>query len=309
MKFTIAGIGEILWDIYGTEKYIGGVPANTAIHAHNLGHKGIIISRIGSDPFGKELINTLNIRGITTRYIQQDSAFRTGTVQIKLQPDMKPEYLCSRISAFDHLEFHDSLKTLSADAVIFGTLAQRNKTSRETILEFIASQKEAVIIYDAYFKGLRKNQKEIIENSLRSADILKVNKKEFLKLKKLIAAEKTDNKEFLHHLFEHFRLNLICVTLDKWGCYIFTKNETVYSPGVNVAPADTVGAGDAFTASLIIEYLKNKPLDTIAERANYVGAYTAGHKGAAPVYSQKEISGFIQLNNIRNNRTFYNFFT
>ena len=308
MKFTIVGIGEILWDIYGTEKYIGGVPANTAIHAHNLGHKGIIISRVGSDPPGKELINTLNIRGITTRYIQQDSTFPTGTVQIKLRPGMKPEFLCSKISAFDQIEFQDSLKTLSADAVIFGTLAQRNKTSRETILEFITSQKGAVIIYDAYFKGLRKNQKEIIENSLRSADILKVNKKEFLKLKKLIAADKTNNMEFLHHLFEYFRLNLICVTLDKWGCYIYTKDETVYSPGINVTPVDTVGAGDAFTAAFIIEYLKKESLEAAAERANYVGAYTAAHKGAAPVYSQKEISDFIRLNNIRNNRTLPNFF-
>ncbi|MFC1558689.1 PfkB family carbohydrate kinase [candidate division KSB1 bacterium] len=187
---------------------------------------------------------------------------------------------------------------------MFGTLAQRNKVSRETILEFITSQKKAIIIYDAYIKGLRKNQKEIIENSLRAANILKVNKKEFLKLKDLIMGEKEDNKEFLHYLFEHFRLNLICVTLDKWGCYIFTKDETVYSPGINVATVDTVGAGDAFTASLIIEYLKNEPLDTIAERANYVGAYTSGYKSATPVYSKDDIISFSEKNvnkNIKQN--------
>ncbi|MFC1558688.1 carbohydrate kinase family protein [candidate division KSB1 bacterium] len=85
MKFTIAGIGEILWDIYGMEKYIGGVPANTAIHAHYLGHKGIIISRVGSDTLGKKLINSLKVKGLTTRYIQQNSIFPTGTVQIKLR--------------------------------------------------------------------------------------------------------------------------------------------------------------------------------------------------------------------------------
>lgn len=302
MKFTIAGIGELLWDIYGDDKYPGGVPANVAIHTCNLGHNGIIASRIGRDTPGDELIDLLNSRGITTRYIQRDSTLQTGKVYIKCNPHTKPEYLYSKAAAFDHLSFNTSLMTLSekADAVIFGTLGQRNKIAGETIRHFITAQKKAVIVYEAYFKGFRKNHSNQIKHSLHLCDILKVNKKEFLKLEEILSSEIPDDSDFVSFLFDTFKLRLICITLGTWGCIIMNRDRMVYSPGVHVTPVDDTGAGDAFTAALIIAFLNNECIHTIAEQANYTGAFTVTQKGAAPFYTKSDIKNFTQTHKNRN---------
>ncbi|MCI0495452.1 PfkB family carbohydrate kinase, partial [candidate division KSB1 bacterium] len=130
-RFTIIGIGEILWDIYENEKYLGGAPANFAYHCQQLGDRGIIVSRVGDDDLGRSVIDSLRHRSLETRYIQSDSSRKTGTVYVTIDEKGKPQFQCSTDVAFDYLEFDDRLCSLAqeADAILFGTLAQRNSVS------------------------------------------------------------------------------------------------------------------------------------------------------------------------------------
>ena len=302
MKFTIIGIGEVLWDIYGSEKYLGGAPANFAFHAHLLGNEGIVVSRVGKDELGEEIIHTLRKKGLNTDFIQQDTNYPTGTVHVKLLPGSIPKFLCSKNVAFDYLELNNNLESFSekTDAVLFGTLAQRNYVSRKTITDFLKLQKKAIIVYDANFRGFRKNHLSIIENSLLLSDILKVNDTEFIKLKKAFNEERVGHISFLNRLLDEFNLELVCITFGRWGCLFFDKNKIIYSPGVKINPVDTVGSGDAFIAALLTGYLQKKPLKEVAEFSNYLGAFVASKKGATPSYSKKDIDNFVNLFKERN---------
>ncbi len=302
MKYTIVGIGEVLWDIYGSEKYLGGAPANFAFHAHQLGNEGIIVSKIGKDELGNEIIRSLKEKGLNTNFIQLDRNYPTGTVYVKLLPNSIPKFLCSKNVAFDYIEFGENLESLSetTDAVLFGTLAQRNEFSRKTITDFIKSLKKAIVVYDANFRGFKKKQIKIVENSLSLSNILKVNDIEFKKLKIAFDKEKMEHLKFLNQLVNEFDLDLICITFGRWGCLFYNKYETIYSPGVKINPIDTVGSGDAFIASLITKYLQKRPLKEISEFSNYVGAFVATKKGATPIYNNNDINNFIHTNTKRN---------
>jgi len=242
MKYKIIGIGEILWDIYGSEKHLGGATANFAFHAHQFQQEGVIVSRVGRDKLGDEIICSLKKRGLCTDFIQQDSLYPTGTVHIKLLPGSVPKFLCSQNAAFDHLEFDNNLKSLSekADAVLFGSLAQRNEVSRKTIVKFLTSIKKAVKIYDINFRGFRKGNLIDIEKSLHLADILKLNEAELIKLKNIFDEKDKDDIAFLYHLLKEYKIRFICITLGRWGCLFTDKNEAFYSPGVKIKAVDPV---------------------------------------------------------------------
>ncbi len=310
MKYKIIGIGEILWDIYGSEKYLGGATANFTSHAHQLRQEGIIVSRVGKDKLGDEIICSLKKKGIHTGFIQQDNLYPTGTVYIRLLPGSVPKFLCSQNVAFDYLEFDKNLESLSekADAVLFGSLAQRNEVSRKTIVKFLTSLKKAVKIYDINFRGFRKSNLIDIEKSLHLADILKSNKDELIKLKKIFNKKDKDDIAFLFHLLNEYKIRLICITLGKWGCLFLNKNEKFYSPGVKINAVDTVGAGDAFAAAFITSHLQKKPLMETAEFSNYIGAFVASKMGATPKYSKREINNFINTHKEKNTKKKLTFF-
>ena len=138
-RSCVVGLGEILWDLYPNEKHLGGATANVAIHAHRLGAQSIVASTVGQDLLGEEIIKTLEEQGLVVDYIQKSTACPTGTVNVKLNREGIPHYICSNNTAFDHFQWNTNLRTLAgkADAVIVGTLAQRNKESRQTIQKFI----------------------------------------------------------------------------------------------------------------------------------------------------------------------------
>ena len=179
-KFRIIGIGEILWDVFPVGKQLGGAPTNFAYHVSAQGHEGIIISRIGNDELGNEAINYLKGMRLVTDYIQFDKNRPTGTVEVRIDDSKQPDYIIKEGVAWDFLEWRPNFKMLlkSVDAVCFGTLAQRNTISRNIILKFLGSlENNTVKILDI---NLRQNffNRQIIEESLRLSDILKLNRSE-----------------------------------------------------------------------------------------------------------------------------------
>lgn len=294
-RFKIIGIGEILWDVYENEKYLGGAPANFAFHCQQLGDRGIIASRVGTDELGRSVIETLQRRGFDSKYIQSDSSRPTGTVHVTIDNAGNPQFQCSSNVAFDCLEFDDQFHSLAqeADAVLFGTLAQRNETSRKSIIDFISSASQAIKIYDVNLRGWDSSTEQIVEKSLSCANVIKLNEDELQILRKVWQPQ-GDDTSFLQFMLEKFDLNLAALTLGVNGCILVTEKQVVRKSGLKIKPKDTTGCGDAFAAALIHHVLRKKSLDEIAANSNMLGAFVARFPGATPHYSLADLKKFQQ---------------
>lgn len=290
-SFTIAGLGEILWDIYGTEKHLGGAPANFSLHVNRLGHKGIIVSKVGDDEDGRQILQTLREQGLAVDMIQIDPVKPTGTVSISLDAQGKPEFLCSRDVAFDYLDdFSVGEGTPEKfDALLFGTLAQRNRISRRSIQDFIATKPAQTIIFDANLREINETTQDIVQFSLQHADILKLNDDEARLLPRLLNNPHKSEHDFFHSLVDEYGLELILITLGEKGVWAVQRDHSVFSPGYRVSVTDTTGSGDGFIAAFITEHLQNKPLEYCLDFANALGALIATRQGAVPVYHPNEI--------------------
>lgn len=293
--FNIVGIGEILWDFYDNEKFLGGAPANFAIHCQQLGDSGIIVSRVGNDELSQEITNSLQQRGLETNYIQQDSNKSTGSVKVTLDENGKPAFECTREVAFDYLEMNAGLTHLAenADAILFGTLAQRNITTRETIRQFLKRATHAVKIYDINLRGWSRQNEEIVIKSLTLADAIKLNDDE-LDMLKTAWQPGLGDIDFLKFLIEKYQLILAALTLGENGCILVNRDDVVEQKGIKIKPIDTTGCGDAFAAGMIHYSLREKPLRLIAAFANLLGAFVALFPGATPEYSFSNLSRFQQ---------------
>ncbi|HEX9971635.1 MAG TPA: carbohydrate kinase [bacterium] len=294
-RFNIIGVGEILWDIYENEKYLGGAPANFAYHCQQLGDRGIIASRVGDDDLGRSVIDILRQRGLETGYIQQDSSRKTGTVHVTIDRAGKPQFQCSTDVAFDYLEADDRFRSLAqeADAILFGTLAQRNSVSRESIHCFLSSASHAFKIYDINLRGWDDSIELIVEKSLAYADAIKLNDDE-LGILKQAWLPGLDDISFLQFMLDKFDLKLAALTLGEDGCMLVQKEEVVRDKGIKIKPKDTTGSGDAFAAALVHHILRNKSLEEIAAKSNLLGAFIALFPGATPGYSLADLKKFQQ---------------
>jgi fructokinase len=282
----IVGLGEVLWDLYPGEKHLGGAPANAAIHVQRLGEQGLIASAVGQDVLGDEIIGRLKGQGIGTRHIQRSATQPTGTVRVKLDEKGVPHFRCSRNTAFDHLRWNDDLEKLSseADAVIVGTLAQRNEQSRHTIQQFI-KKATGTIVFDVNFREWNEGIGQIVRDTMIHTDILKLNETELQTMKTAFAFQEESIFTFFTGMMDNYPLKSIALSLGEKGCLLTDGNETILSPGIKIDPVDTTGCGDAFTAGIVHKYLKNASLNETAEFANQLGAFVATMKGAAPRYT------------------------
>jgi fructokinase len=291
----IVGLGELLWDILPEGKQLGGAPANFAVMSGRLGNHAIIASRLGDDPLGKEAQLRLSGFPVDVSYMETDPEHETGTVSVEIV-DGQPRYVFHQPVAWDLLEFTSAWRELAAkaDAICFGTLAQRSAVSRQTIHDFLAASSAGCVrVFDV---NLRKPfyDRAVIERSLERATILKLNDAEVPEVLSLLGLESdprlvTDgepNGEALlaatRRILAAFPLKLVCVTLGKYGSLLATREESARHPGVPVQVADTVGAGDAFTAAMVSAYLESAPLRVLNEAGNRWGAWVASQRGAMP---------------------------
>ena len=286
-QFTIVGLGELLWDLLPGGKQLGGAPSNFAYHAAALGDRGIAASRVGDDPGGEEIIARLEALGLPTRYLQRDPARPTGTVRVAVDAEGQPAFTCTQDVAWDALAWTPEWADLAAeaDAVCFGSLAQRSPVSHETIQRFLrATRPKAVRIFDV---NLRRDDDSpgVLDISLRRATIVKLNEAELPRVARFVGLEievDEDQESTARRLLRAYDLALVCVTRGARGSLLVTEAEAAAHPGYQVQVADTVGAGDAFTAAVAHHWLRGASLAAINEAANRLGSYVATQAGATP---------------------------
>lgn len=281
---VVVGLGEILWDLLPSGPQLGGAPANFAYCSHLLGNQGIIASRVGNDQLGKGIREVLEEARITDQFLQSDNFQPTGTVHVQVDSSGQPQFEITQPVAWDYLEWTKDWQALakSADAVCFGSLAQRSEKSRTTILDFLhATRPTAVRMFDV---NLRQKfySTEIIAQSLRRANAMKLNHDEVPRVKELLAMTERDDTAFCRILIEQFDLKLVCITRGANGSLLCDRREVHEHAGYRVSVKNTVGAGDAFTAALIHEYLRQRTLADMNDTANRMGAWVASHSGAMP---------------------------
>lgn len=282
MTYHVAGIGEILWDRFPDGDRLGGAPANFAFHAGQLGATSRIISRIGRDADGDRLAGLLEERDLSGDYLQRDPVYPTGIVRVELNQG-QPSYVIESPVAWDYLELTDELKSFASrlDAICFGTLAQRNAASRGTIQEIIRlTSPNTLRVFDI---NLRQDfyTREIVEFGLSQASVVKCNDEEVSRLAELCGWQRR-TEVVVSEIFKHYPVQWIAITKGAEGCEIHARDKMVRAVAPTVNCVDAVGAGDAFSAALVMGLLANRPLDEIAHHANQVGAYVASQPGAMP---------------------------
>jgi fructokinase len=270
---NILSIGELLWDIFPDKKILGGAPANFVFHARQFGSDATLFTALGNDQQGLELEETAAKAGI----IMQSSrvSHPTGTAEIILNNEQVPTYKLNDNCAWDHIPLTNDLKKFAekADLIVFGTIAQRNFESRNTIKEALKlSKSSSKILFDI---NLRLNfyTKEIIEESLNAANYLKLNDEEESVLQIIF------NKN-IGQIISDFNLELAILTLGPKGSRIITSNTVSECPSTKCEIIDTVGAGDSFTAFFIINYLNGMSIPESQKKASNVAAYVCAHNGA-----------------------------
>jgi len=283
MKKAIVGIGEVLWDLLPSGKQMGGAPANFAYHANKLGEEGIVVACIGNDDLGKEILNTLEGMALEKDFVLIDTTHPTGTVQVLLDEKGSPTFTIQEEVAWDYLRTTPELLNLARriDAVCFGSLAQRSSVSRDTIRAFLEETcAEALRIFDI---NLRQSfySKEIIEYSLNIANILKLNEHELQVVASLTEIE-GDEQTLMGLLLEQYNLGLVALTRGANGSDIYQEGKFSIHEGYSVDVVDTVGAGDAFTAALILGILKGFDPHKINDLANRVASFVCTQSGATP---------------------------
>lgn len=280
----VIGLGELLWDCFPDERRPGGAPANVAFHAQQLGLSAAVATRVGCDPLGDELLQFLARQGLSTDLVQCDAEHGTGTVTVDPRVD-GTKYKFLENSAWDFLAAEDPwlAAMATARAVCFGTLAQRSEVSRRTIHACIAATSPTCLcVYDV---NLRPPfyQREWIDASLRLATMVKLNDDEVAVLATMFERPPASEIKFARWLLETYELDLVCITRGPGGAAAVSAEETCETSGIAVQVADTVGAGDAFTAGLIWSRLNHWSLGRGLHLANQIGALVASRPGAMPV--------------------------
>lgn len=294
-RYKVVGLGELLWDLLPTGKQLGGAPANFAYITGLLGDDGIPASRLGADDNGEQAIQRLSALGLTTAFIQKDETHPTGTVNVPLDAAGQPRFEICESVAWDFLEWTLQWRKLAseADAICFGSLAQRSPQSRNTIRSFLQSARpKAVRLFDV---NLRQPffSSAVLSDSMKLATIVKLNHEELPRIMRLFQQEHRGEESSARRLIEIYGVKLICITRGDDGSVLATADACSRHPGFRVKVADTVGAGDAFTAALTHEYLRGMPLDRMNEAANRVGAWVASKVGAMPIVAQERLAAIL----------------
>lgn len=279
----VIGLGEALWDCFGETRRPGGAPANVAFHAAQLGMRGAVCTRVGMDAWGAELLDFLAAHGLDTALVQRDDKHLTGKVTVHLDARTGPRYTIHAPAAWDFLAFDAPWRAAmaSARAVCFGTLAQRAPESRATIARCLDAAQDALIVYDINLRPPH-FERPWIEESLRRARVVKLNDEECALLDELLDIRAGSQEGFCRCLLADYGVEHVFVTRGGKGCLAVNAAESVAAPGVPVEVADTVGAGDAFTAAIIFGLIGGWPLAETARFANRVGGLVASYPGAMP---------------------------
>ncbi|MFI3258535.1 MAG: carbohydrate kinase [Rikenellaceae bacterium] len=281
----VVGVGELLWDILPDGKKIGGAPGNFAYHASQFGFNSAVVSAIGSDKLGDEILENIAAKGLD-KYVE-NVAYPTGSVQVTLDDNGIPIYDIKENVAWDNIPFTPQLEELASKtlAVSFGSLAQRNVVSRETIARFIDAMPSDNSCYKIFDINLRQGfyTRETICSSMERCNILKINDEELVAISRMFGYPGIDLQDKCWILLAKYKLELLILTCGVNGSYVFTPGNVSFVATPKVEVADTVGAGDSFTATFIASLLKGESVKQAHMKAVRVSAYVCTQHGAMPI--------------------------
>ena len=300
-RFTIVGIGEGLFDIFPDGQKLGGAPLNVAVHAHQLAQvrsgRAVIVTRVGQDDLGTQLLDELRQRGLATEFIQSDPDRPTGAVYIDFDSQGQPQFDIAQNVAWDNLQYDPDMEDLAqrCDAVCFGSLAQRDAQSRNTTYRFLDAARRAVRLFDV---NLRKDffDLQIMRRSCEMATIVKLNEHELPEVAKLLGLAGNEQRDAdaadaqAQAIRKMFDLDMLVLTRGERGTRLYTETEQIDGEPAHYQPADqadAIGAGDACAAGVIVGKVLRLPLARIATLANHCGAFVASQPGATPVLPEQ----------------------
>ena len=284
MNDVIVGMGEVLWNMLPEGKKIGGAPANFAYHVSQYGFDSCVVSSVGDDKLGNEILESFDNRYLN--YLIEKVPYPTGTVQIELDKAGIPCYEIKENVAWDNIPFTADLEKLARKtrAVCFGSLAQRNTVSRETINRFLDVMSDTAGQYRVFDVNLRQGfyDKEILCNSMKRCNILKINDEELITVSRMFEYPGIDLEDKCRVLLSEYSLEILILTCGVNGSYVFTRGNVSFVNTPKIEVADTVGAGDSFTATFISAILRGKSIREAHELAVDVSAYVCTQNGAMP---------------------------
>ena len=286
---VVVGMGEALWDVLPEGKKIGGAPANFAYHVKQFGLPSCVVSAVGADPLGDEILENFNATGLDT--LIETVPYPTGTVQVEIDQAGIPQYDIKENVAWDNIPYTARLESLAekTKAVCFGSLAQRNVVSRQTINRFLDAMPQnddTLVVFDVNLRQGFYN-KEILCNSMKRCNILKINDEELVTVSRMFGYPGIDLQDKCWILLGKYNLKMLILTCGINGSYVFTPGNVSFQPTPKVEVADTVGAGDSFTATFIASVLKGMPVEEAHRRAVEVSAYVCTQQGAMPLLPAK----------------------
>lgn len=285
MNDIVVGMGEALWDVLPEGKKIGGAPANFAYHVSQFGLPSCVVSAIGNDALGKEIVENFTSKGLNQ--LIAEVPYPTGTVQVEIDQAGVPQYEIKENVAWDNIPYTAPLEALAekTKAVCFGSLAQRNVVSRNTINRFLdamSGNDDNLIVFDVNLRQGFYN-KEILCNSMKRCNILKINDEELVTVSRMFGYPGIDLQDKCWILLGKYNLKMLILTCGINGSYVFTPGNVSFQPTPKVDVADTVGAGDSFTAAFIASILKGKSVAEAHSLAVQTSAFVCTKKGAMPI--------------------------
>jgi fructokinase len=285
--------GEILWDIFPNHKKIGGAPLNVALRLHSFGIQTNIVSRIGNDNNGREILEYLKQKGLLEPSIQIDENFKTGCVEVTLDSKGAASYKIETTVAWDNIETNEMTEKLvrASDAFIFGSLACRSEKTKETLFKLLEYAS-----YKVFDVNLRRPfySMELLLDLMNKANLIKCNDDELNEICQSQNNKSVSLEEQIKFIAELTHTDQICVTRGKNGAVLYANRQYFYQGGYEVKVEDTVGAGDSFLAALVANLLEEEQLNYTLQFACAVGSLVASKKGANPDLSELEIVNFIK---------------
>lgn len=292
-ELKVVCFGEILWDVLPTGRRPGGAPMNVAYHLNRLGVNSTLISRIGNDALGVELMDFLLEKSLPTDYIQIDPVYKTSEVLATIGENNEVSYEIVKPVAWDFIEYNDECEELviDADILVFGSLAARNNISRETLGKLI--KKAKFKFFDVNFRAPHYT-KETVEYLLQQTDALKLNEHEAGVIAEWMGISTTNEHAIITEIMERYHIQEVILTKGSLGASYYTPTGRRDYQAYSVVVKDTIGSGDSFLAAFIAQKLMGKSLDDALNYANALGAYVTTQSGATPDYEIADLNHFIE---------------
>ena len=286
--------GEVLWDVFPTHKKIGGAPLNVALRMNSMGVKTNMISRVGTDSNGDEIVSFLKENELNVDEIQIGQEYKTGVVNVMINEKGNAYYDIAYPSAWDKIEKTEGMENLitQADVFVFGSLASRDEVSRETLFSLLNMAKYKVL--DANLRAPYYTN-EVLTSLMLQADFIKLNDEELREISSALDSPYNSFEQNIKFIAEKTNTKQLCVTKGEYGAVLYYNGKFYYNSGYFIKVVDTVGAGDSFLASLLLRLLRGKSPQKALNYACAVGALVAGQEGANPKISEKEIKKFMML--------------